>query len=332
METNNCPGTLAEGNNTYSATCLKNLFNGKKVSHIINYFSPENNEVDSSSFTENKKKISISGVQEKLSLILEKNKLRLTREGEQGTYILKPIPRDLNMVNQVPANEHLTMQLAKQVYQINTAENALIFFKDEKPAYVTKRFDVKKEGGKWGQEDFASLAGKTSENAGFNFKYEYSYEELAELMKKYVSAYPIEIEKFYRLVIFNYLFSNGDAHLKNFSLIEIETSDYVLSPAYDLINTKLHVDDSDFALSKGLFKDDFQSAEKKLNNRVGLEDFKEFGHRIGVLPNRADTILQFFSEKKPMVESLINRSFLSERMKRGYLLQYQTKRNQLAKI
>ena len=195
MEINNCPGTLVEGHNSYSPTCLKNVFNGKKVSHILNYFSPENNEVDTSSFTENKKKISISGVQEKLSLILEKNKLRLTKEGEQGTYILKPIPRDLNMVNQVPANEHLTMQIARQVYQINTAENALIFFKDEKPAYITKRFDVKKEGGKWGQEDFASLAGKTSENAGFNFKYEYSYEEMAELMKKYVSAYPIEIEK-----------------------------------------------------------------------------------------------------------------------------------------
>lgn len=332
MEINNCPGTLVEGHNTYSPTCLKNVFNGKKVSHILNYFSPENNEVDTSFFTENKKKISISGVQEKLSLILEKNKLRLTQEGEQGTYILKPIPRDLNMVNQVPANEHLTMQIARQVYQINTAENALIFFKDEKPAYITKRFDVKKEGGKWGQEDFASLAGKTSENAGFNFKYEYSYEEMAELMKKYVSAYPIEIEKFYRLVIFNYLFSNGDAHLKNFSLIEIETGDYILSPAYDLINTKLHVDDSDFALSKGLFKDDFQSAEKKLNNRVGLEDFKEFGNRIGVLPQRADAILKFFVEKKPAIESLINRSFLSDRMKRGYLLQYQTKRNQLAKI
>ena len=35
------------------------------------------------------------------------------------------------------------MQIAKQVYGINAAENAIIFFKDGSPAYITKRFDVK---------------------------------------------------------------------------------------------------------------------------------------------------------------------------------------------
>jgi serine/threonine-protein kinase HipA len=56
------------------------------------------------------------------------------------------------------------MQIAKQVYGINTAENAMIFFKDGTPAYITRRFDVKKEGEKWGKEDFASLSGKTKES------------------------------------------------------------------------------------------------------------------------------------------------------------------------
>ena len=54
----------------------------------------------------------------KLSLLLDKNKLRLTKEGGQGTYILKPIPRDLKKVDQVPDNEHLTMQIARQVYEL----------------------------------------------------------------------------------------------------------------------------------------------------------------------------------------------------------------------
>ncbi len=74
---------------------------------------------------------------------------------------MKPIPTDLKKANQVPANEHLTMQIARQVYGIKTAKNALVFFKDGSPAYLTKRFDVKNEGGKWGKEDFAKLAGKT---------------------------------------------------------------------------------------------------------------------------------------------------------------------------
>ena len=67
------------------------------------------------------------------------------------------------------------MQIAKQIYGIYTAENALIFFKDGSPAYITKRFDVKKEGGKWGKEDFATLSGKTNVNAGVYFKYSSSF-------------------------------------------------------------------------------------------------------------------------------------------------------------
>ena len=216
-----CPGTLAEGFTTYSPLCVRHLFANKKVSHILSYDTPAKDEAVAEQFMENRKRISISGVQEKLSVVLEKNTLRLSNEGEQGTYILKPIPRDLKKVDQVPANEHLTMQIAKQVYGINVAENAMIFFKDGSPAYITKRFDVKQDGVKWGKEDFATLAGKTKDNAGPDFKYEYSYEELGLLFQKYVAAWRIEIEKYFVLVAFNYAFSNGDAHLKNFSLLSL---------------------------------------------------------------------------------------------------------------
>jgi serine/threonine-protein kinase HipA len=242
---------------------------------------------------------------------------------------LKPIPRDLKKVDQVPANEHLTMQIAKQVYGINTAENAMTFFKNGSPAYITKRFDMKEEGGKWGKEDFASLAGKTKDNAGGNFKYEYSYEELGLLIQKFVSAWRVEIEKYFSLVIFNFLFSNGDAHLKNFSLLESSKGDYLLSPAYDLINTRLHVDDIDFALDRGLFADEFKSEQYKKFGHPAKADFIEFAIRIGILESRIEKILTPFLEKQIFVESLINRSFLSEPNKRGYLLMYNTKRNLL---
>lgn len=330
-----CPGTLAEGNNTYSRTCLRRVFNGKSVSHILPYNSPQTDEEDDSKFVDNRKRISISGVQEKMSVILDKNKLRLTEEGEQGNYILKPIPRDLKKVDQVPANEHLTMQIAQQVYGIYTAENALIFFKDGKPAYITKRFDVKDDPdsyqGRWGKEDFASLAGKTEENAGTDFKYNYSYEEVFELLKKYVPAYLVEAEKLFTLIIFNYLFSNGDAHLKNFSLLESPNGDYLLSPAYDLINTRIHVDDTDFALDHGLFKDDFKSGAYKINNHANVEDFKELAKRMEIKESRIDKLLAPFLEKKPKVEELINHSFLDDKTKRAYLLHYNTRRNYLNK-
>jgi len=324
-----CPGTLAEGFSTYSTTCLRNVFNGKMVSHILPYDSPQKNEEVSELFIENRKRISISGVQEKLSMVLEKNVLRLSREGEHGTYILKPVPRDLKKIDQVPANEHLTMQIARQVYRINTAENAMIFFKDGTPAYLTKRFDVKGKSEKLGKEDFASLAGKTKDNAGPNFKYEFSYEELGLLIKKFVPAWKIEIEKYFSLVLFNFLFSNGDAHLKNFSLLETSGGDYILSPAYDLVNIRFHVDDTDFALEKGLFADNFKSVEYKKSGHPSKTDFIEFAKRIDVTESRIDKLLQPFFEKQGIVEILINRSFLNEAGKRGYLLMYNTRRNYL---
>lgn len=326
-----CPGTLAEGYTTYSAGCLKNVFDGKKVSHVLPYDLPGQNEEISGLFIENRKRISISGVQEKLSLILEKNMLRLTKQGEQGTYILKPIPRDLKKVDQVPANEHLTMQIAEQVFRMNTAKNALVFFKDGTPAYITKRFDVKKEGGRWAKEDFATLAGKTTDNAGSNFKYEYSYEELGLLIRKYVPAWRIEIEKYFVQVLFNFLFSNGDAHLKNFSLLETASGDYILSPAYDLINTKLHVDDTDFALSKGLFADSYKSSSYKINGHPSKQDFIEFAKRIGVAENRIEKLMLPFLERQSLVEILVKKSFLKESEKRGYLMQYNNKRNYVIK-
>lgn len=328
-EIKNCPGTLAEGFATYSPGCLRNLFNGKKVSHILPYEAPQQNETVAGWFLENRKRISISGVQEKLSLVLEKNQLRLTKAGEGGTYLLKPIPRDLKKVDQVPANEHLTMQIARQVYGLKTAENALIFFKNGAPAYLTKRFDVKPDGSKWGKEDFATLTGRTGDNAGANFKYESSYEEIGLLIQKLVPAWRVEIEKYYTLVVFNFLFSNGDAHLKNFSLLESSKGDYLLSPAYDLINTRLHVDDTDFALARGLFADNFKSAAWQKSGHASKADFTEFAHRIGVMESRVEKLLHPFLEKQELVEVLIGRSFLSEACKRGYLLGYQTKRNYL---
>lgn len=297
------------------------------ISHVLPFDSPQQSEEVAELFMENRKRISISGVQEKLSFILEKNILRPTHEGEQGTYILKPIPRDVMKVDQVPANEHLTMQIAKQVYQIPAAENAMIFFKNGTPAYITKRFDVKTGGGKWGKEDFATLAEKTKDNAGANFKYAYSYEEIGLLMQKFVPAWRVEVEKYFSLVVFNFLFSNGDAHLKNFSVLESTSGDYFLSPAYDLVNTRMHVHDTDFALDKGLFADDYKSEAYKKSGHPCQVDFLEFAKRIGVAESRREKLLLPFLRKQPNMETLVSRSFLSSANKRGYLLMYNMKRN-----
>lgn len=326
-----CPGTFAEGFNSYSPGFLRRMFDGKKVSHILNYDAPESNDEERMKFIDNSKRISISGVQPKFSLILEKNQLRLTNEGERGTYILKPIPRDLKKVRLVPANEHLTMQIANQIYNINTAENGMIFFKNNFPAYITRRFDVKEDGSRWGVEDFASLSGKPSTTDGPNFKYDYSYEEVALLIRKFVPAWKVEMEKYFTIVVFNYLYSNGDAHLKNFALLENEAGDYFLSPAYDLINTRIHVDDTDFALDKGLFADKFESETFRKTNHRSKADFLEFARRIGIENDRAEKLIAPFLVKHEKTEILVKKSFMDEPTKRGYLLEFNRKRNYFIK-
>jgi serine/threonine-protein kinase HipA len=325
MKTRNCPGLLLEGFSEYSSLFLRRMFNGRKVSHILPYNAPEVNEEDQKKFMQNRKRISISGVQEKYSVILDKNNLRLTEEKEHGTYILKPKPHGLKKVAMAPANEHLTMQIAHQVYKIPTAENGLVFFSNDEPAYITKRFDIGNNGTKLGKEDFATLAGKTEENAGQNFKYDYSYEGVAELIREYVGAWKIEMEKFYNLVVFNFLFSNGDAHLKNFSLLETRNGDYVLSPAYDLMDTRIHVDEEGFfALSNELFKEWYWSG-CRINNTQHhpcKEDFIEFGRKIGIKENRVNKLIEPFLNKQPGVENLIKRSLLDEETKTQYLIHY----------
>jgi serine/threonine-protein kinase HipA len=302
-------------------------FDGKRINPILPYDSPKKSDETVALFLENRKRISISGVQEKLSMVLEKNRFRLTTKGERGTFILKPIPRDLVQVEQVPANEYLTMQIARQVYGINTAENCLVFFQDGTPAYITKRFDVKPTGEKLGKEDFATLAGKTNQNDGADFKYSYSYEEAGALIQKYVAAWRVEIEKYFSLLIFNYLFSNGDAHLKNFSLLETASGDYILSPVYDLINTRLHVDDSDFALTKGLFSDYYKSDFCKKTGHAGKTDFIELENRLGIIENRTEKLLAPFLQKQTLIETIIKNSALSIPCQRVYYLMYETRLN-----
>jgi serine/threonine-protein kinase HipA len=248
----------------------------------------------------------------------------LTERG--GTYILKPIPpsQQLAHIDQVPENEHLTMQIAKQVFNIPTAENVLIYFKDGTPAYLTKRFDLAADGTKYLQEDFAQISGKTSRTHGDNFKYEGSYEDIGKLIQQYVPASITACERLFTLVVFNYVFSNGDAHLKNFSLIRNADGEYQLSPAYDLLSTVIHSPgESDTALQ--LYQGDYDSAFYSKYGYYGRPNFLELAKRLSILPKRAERILAQFIIKQPIVVEMINNSFLSHNVKANYLKNFSEK-------
>jgi len=296
--------------NEYCLSCRKKLFDGKRVPTVLDFDKPKAENM--TMYNEHSKRMSISGVQLKYSLRLNGNKLELCETN--GQYIIKPIPTadHLEMMEDAPENEHLTMQIASQIFNINTAHNALIYFKDGTLAYITKRFDVKIDGTKYIQEDFAQITNRTKETHGESYKYEGSYLEIGELIKKYVPASMIAIENFFKIIVFNYIFSNGDAHLKNFSLKRNDFGEMELSPSYDLMSTIIHTPgERDTALD--LFENDHESEYYAKYGHYGRTEFIEFAKRLGIVEVRYMRIINEFIEKEKEVNVFIQNSSLSNK-------------------
>lgn len=323
-----CPSILQEGYDTYSPIARRTLFDGHAVSHIFSEASPDIGTVEANEAVKSVGRISLSGAQPKFSIVVDDDKLRYIREGEQGTFILKPRPTAYQIINKdfCVANEHVTMQIASQVYGIETAANALCFFDDGTPAYITRRFDVHSKG-KYKQEDFAALLGYTKDNAGSNYKYDKaSYEECAEVIHRYVKATLIDIRRFFRIILFNFVTLNDDAHLKNFSLTE-RNGEYRLSPAYDLINTSLQLMNPHiFALDKGLFKEGMAFSD---THTISRSDFEEFGKRIGLPIKVIKQEIDMFAAEQPLVKELLGRSFLSPSLQKQYWMAFDYRRKML---
>ncbi len=323
VEISNCPSLLTPGYDTYSPSALKQLFDGATVSHILPFSSPAiDNGEGTRDAIKNAGRLSLSGAQPKFGLVIGDDlHLRYSREGEQSTYILKPKPIGYQVINKeyCAANENLTMQLASEIYGIDTAPNGLCFFDDGEAAYITRRFDVH-ESGKYAQEDFASLMGFSKANGGSDFKYlNGSYEECAEVIRAYVKSAMVDILRFFRVVVFNFITLNDDAHLKNFSLVS-NGSEYHLSPAYDLVNTSLQIyEPRIFALEKGLFKEGMDLCDTRPVRRA---DFIEFARRIGLPLKLAEKEIDRFAMPNERADELIGRSFLSEELKRAYRVSY----------
>ncbi len=253
--------------------------------------------------------MSISGIQDKISLKLVRG--RLVPTDKDGEYILKPVPSaDIpRFKSDVPANEHLTMQIAAQVFGITTAVNAVIHFADGELAYITRRFD-RRDGNKIPQEDFCQLSNRSEQTRGRNYKYDGTYEEVGRILKQYCKAYPVEVEKLFVRIAFNYVFSNGDAHLKNFSLYGSEFGDHILTPAYDLICTSLHFPEEGRTALE-LF-DSHESEHFHKNAFYGRSDFLHLAEVYGMNMARAERLLDQFQSREDASTDLIRRSFLSE--------------------
>jgi len=317
-EINRCPSTLADGYSAYSPKALKSLFYGKKVSPMLDFSIAGLKKSDI--VAKMAERISVSGVQEKFPAVIERGVIRLAREGERSTHILKPAPWDETIATRrhIPANEHLTMQIASQIYGIRTAENGLCFSSDGQAVYITKRFDIGPDGVKSEMEDMASVIGRNEQTDGQYFKYSGAYEDIADAIRRIVPAWMVDMERFLDLVVFNYIYGNGDDHLKNFSLIR-QGRDYRLAPAYDLLNTSLHVNGDDFGLDGGLSVSMVRSDVYAASGHPCRTDFERFGELTGVPAIRVRRILDRYASIPSAVTVLVAKSFLPEKLRRLYI-------------
>jgi len=303
-----CNGCLKDNTNGFCPACESKLFNRSKVSPVLD-FNWDDIEKKSLGYPSG---FSISGVQPKGFIGRNKNKLLVPNIDNESMYIVKPfIDSRRSLAMDSPANEHVTMTMANQLFNISTAKCALMQFANGEPVYLTRRFDRNKDGEKLRQEDFVSVLNATPENRYYKYN-SFSYEDAGKELN------PMDRIKFIKILIFNFLSGNGDVHLKNLSLLESGDGDMLLSPSYDLMNTKLHINDPQIAMN--LFKEMERTKEHLLSTPYNytINSFVELGKRLEIKENILTKTVGEFKELKPDMLNFINKSFLSDQGKQKY--------------
>jgi serine/threonine-protein kinase HipA len=305
-----CYSCLKDNIKGFCSSCEKKLFNRSRIKPQLNF----NWEDISKVIDGYPAGFSISGVQTK-GFIGKATGTELSStltDNENSIYIIKPLLSRFDLPSDSPANEHITMQIAKQIYGIRTAECCFMKFANGTPAYVTRRFDYNKDEEKLNQEDFASVLQAKKDDDGIYKYMAKTYEDFGSVLS------PLNKVEFIKILIFNFLTGNGDAHLKNFSFLETSDGDMQLSPSYDLMNTKIHVNDSPIALN--LFKElERTSLPKGQVYSYTMNDFIKLGERFGVNNRLLNKIVKEFKGTEDKMTGMIKKSFLSDKGKKKYL-------------
>lgn len=293
-----CYQSLEQGQVNFHPQCSKKIF-GTAVPPVLPYTKAD---IESLALEVVRSQVTITGVQPKLSVDLEKGKggeKRFTIVGLWGEYILKP---QTEQYPSLPENEDLTMHLAS-LARIKTVPHSLIRFQDGSLAYITKRIDRDKKGVKIPMEDMCQLTEKLTEQ-----KYKGSHEQIAKKIVEF-SAYPVlDLINYFEVLLFCYLIGNTDMHLKNFSLYK-KVGECVLAPAYDLLSTKLVIpqDNEELALT-------LNGKKSKLKKN----DFDSLLKTMKVDDKAIENVYDKFRKVIPEWLLFIDSSFLPDEMKEEY--------------
>lgn len=256
---------------------LKEMFNSPKIPVIdfgLGDISRKAQELSG--------KLSISGIQPKLSVKLDEKQNMLILAAEGGEYILKP--QNPAFPN-IPENEQCCMDIAKEL-NIEVPLNCLIPLKDKSLSYVVKRFDREKSV-KIHQEDFGQILEQTD-------KYKGSVEQIGRKLKEISSAPGYDAQLLFERVVLNFILGNGDAHLKNYSIAYRDKDNIRLTPAYDIVCSKLVIPgDVDSAITihgkkNKLLREDFDQLGDYFSIPIKIR-YEKFGNKFNVMRKIIET-------------------------------------------
>lgn len=290
-----CYSSLAEDEKDFHPHCSKKIF-GTKIPPEIDFGL---DEIDNLALKVLGRSVTLTGVQPKLSVELsneKKGKNRLTIVGLWGNYILKP---PFSRFPEMPEVEDLTMHLSELV-GIKTAEHSLVRLKSGELTYISKRFDRLKST-KLHLEDMAQITEMLTER-----KYSGSMEKVGKAILKYSDYSGNDAIRFFELTLFCFITGNADMHLKNFSLLKNLDKEITLSPAYDLLSTKI------------LMPEDKEELALTLNgkkNNLRKKDFYLFAEKLGVTQKTKEVIINKFFSSHQTLNTTIDASFMKDETK-----------------
>lgn len=293
-----CYRELEQGQADFHPSCARRMF-GMTTAPLMDY---TREDMDGLAADIIRSQTTLTGVQAKLSLNLTKHEgtKRLTIVGLWGQYIFKP---QTDVYEQLPEVEDLTMYLAEDA-KLPVARHSLIRLADGSLGYITKRFDRDAKGSKIAMEDMCQLSERKTED-----KYKSSYEQIAKMIARYSSVPRLDLTNFFELLLFCWITGNNDMHLKNFSLY-CPKSQYVLAPAYDLVNAAL-VNPQD--------KEELALTLNGKKSRLNLQDFIQAAERMGLTERFVEQTMERFNTFLPLWRQTISRSFLTDELKQGYV-------------
>ena len=233
-------------------------------------------------------RMSISGVQAKVSIRLDKATGTIESVATGGTHILKP---ESDRFPLLPQNENLCMNMAEEL-GMRVPPHGLFAMSDGKLCYIIKRFDRADDGSKIPNETAFQILGPAD-------KYTGSLEQIGKAIRTHAANVGLDTIDFFERALFCFLTGNGDMHMKNWALLG-QGKDIAIAPCYDLVSSNIYIENEpDSALTINAKK-----------NKLKRADFEALAKNLRIDAKAAANVFDKLERAKETLREMIANSEL----------------------